>query len=91
MFTIIPSKILAIANTGIVVYFILLYLLYRFGINYILIGVFVELLTIPMLLAQIGFIPLSSLYLVKNKKDPLLITSLLLLTICSIVTLGSFI
>ena len=81
---------LTIINFGIVVYFGLMYLLYIYNIDYVLIGVFRELLTIPLLIAQIIFLVLGIRQLLKHQKQPMLIVSVLLLAICSFFTIGSF-
>jgi len=81
---------LSIINFGIVFYFGLMYLLYIYNIDYVLIGVFRELLTIPLLIAQIIFLVLGIRQLLKHQKQPMLIVSVLLLAICSFFTIGSF-
>ena len=81
---------LSIINFGIVFYFGLMYLLYIYNIDYVLIGVFRELLTIPLLIAQIIFLLLGIRQLLQHQKQPMLIVSILLLAICSFLTIGSF-
>ena len=77
-------------NFAIVSYFIVIWLINFYKIDFVLIGVFRELLTIPFLIAQIVFLVIGIKYLMKNKKSFLLIISVLLLAICSIVTIGTF-
>jgi len=86
----ITNRNLTIVNFSIVTYFVLIYLLNFYKIDFVLIGVFRELLTIPFLIAQIVFLAIGIKYLTKNKKHFLTIVSLLLLTICTTVTIGSF-
>ncbi|EMY80447.1 hypothetical protein pgond44_11893 [Psychroflexus gondwanensis ACAM 44] len=86
----ITNKSLTIVNFAIVSYFIVIWLINFYKIDFVLIGVFRELLTIPFLIAQIVFLVIGIKYLMKNKKSFLLIISVLLLAICSIVTLGTF-
>ena len=64
------TKNLTIINFGIVFYFGLMYLLYIYNIDYVLIGVFRELLTIPLLIAQIIFLVLGIRQLLKHQKQP---------------------
>ena len=84
------EKRLTQINVIIVMYFILLYLVYLFNINFIVIEFFRETLTIPFLVAQIVFLVLGIKHLIKGKSRyyPLII-SLILLFICSILTIGS--
>ena len=86
----ITNRNLTIINFSIVSYFILIWLINYYKIDFILIGVFRELLTIPFLIAQIVFLVIGIKYLIKNPRKPLTIISLLLLAICTIITIGSF-
>ena len=63
----ITNRNLTIINFVIVTYFGLVYLFEFHQIDFVLIGVFVELLTIPFLLAQIFLLPLGIIHLIKNK------------------------
>ena len=81
---------LTIINFVIVFYFILLWLLNFYGIDFVLIGVFRELLTIPFLIAQIIFLIIGIKYLIKNERNLLTVISVLILAICSFITIGSF-
>jgi len=47
-------------------------------------------LTIPFLIAQIVFLIIGIKYLIQNQRDFLIIISVLSLSICSVVTIGSF-
>lgn len=55
MGTLITNKNLTIVNFAIVSYFFLIWLINFYEIDFVLIGVFRELLTIPFLIAQIVF------------------------------------
>lgn len=86
----ITNKNLTIVNFAIVSYFILVWLINYYKIDFVLIGVFRELLTIPFLIAQIIFLVIGINYLIKNKRNFLTIISVLSLAICTIITIGSF-
>lgn len=82
---------LTIINFIIVTYFAGLYLINLYNVDFVLVGVFRELLTIPFLLAQLLFLVLGTIFLITNKNRRLLTTiSLVLLAICSLLTIGSF-
>lgn len=82
---------LTIINFIIVLYFIGLYFINLYKVDFVLVGVFRELLTIPFLFAQLLFLVLGIVFLIKNENRHLLtIISIILLTICAIVTIGSF-
>lgn len=85
------TKSLTIFNFTIVAYFAISYLIYIYQIDFVIIGVFRELLTIPFMLAQIVFLFLSIRFLILEKKFPFgLLFSILALAICSALTIGSF-
>jgi hypothetical protein len=86
----ITSKNLTIINFVIVSYFILIWLISFYKIDFVLIGVFGELLTIPFLIAQIVFLVIGIKFLIKNQKKFLTIVSVLSLAICTIITIKSF-
>ncbi|TYB69498.1 hypothetical protein ES676_13835 [Bizionia saleffrena] len=86
----ITRRNLIIANFAIVSYFVLIWLIDFYEIDFVLIGVFRELLTIPFLFAQIIFLVIDVKFLIKNQKNFLIIISVLLLAICSIITIGTF-
>lgn len=86
----ITNRNLTIINFVIVSYFILIWLINFYKIDFILIGVFGELLTIPFLIAQIVFLVIGIKFLIKHQKHFLTIVSVLLLAICTIITIGSF-
>lgn len=90
MTKLITNKNLIIVNFAIVSYFGLLFVLNFYKIDFVLIGVFRELLTIPFLIAQIVFLIIGIKYLVNNKPGLLTIVSILFLAICTIITIGSF-
>jgi len=84
------SRILIIANFSIVLYFTLIGLINFYKIDVVLIGVFREIFTLPFLIAQIVFLGIGIVYLIKNKRNLLVIISFLSLVICSVITIGSF-
>ena len=86
----ITSRNLTVINFGIVLYFVLIYLINLYEIDFVLIGVFRELLTIPFLLAQIVFLIIGIIFLIKNPKNFLVFVSVLALTICTFLTFRSF-
>lgn len=86
----ITNKNLTIVNFAIVTFFILMWLINYYKIDFALIGVFRELLTIPFLIAQIVFLVIGITYLIKNQRKLLTTISVLSLTICAILTIGSF-
>lgn len=85
------EKKVAIISFIIVAYFLLLYGINFFKIDWVIIGVFRELLTIPFLIAQLVFLFLGIRFLLLNKfQNILTILSVLLLLVSSIFTFGSF-
>jgi hypothetical protein len=90
MNTLFSNRNLTIVNFAIVFYFILIWLVNVYQIDFVLVGVFRELFTIPFLLAQIVFLVIGIIYLMKNKKSLLFMLSVIALAICSIITIGSF-
>ena len=83
------SKQLTIINFVIITYFMLIWLAYVYKLDFVLIGVLIELVTIPLFIAQIVFLAISIKYLVNNKTNKLLTMSVISLSICAIVTIGS--
>lgn len=81
---------LIIVNFTIVFFFILLWLIAHFELDYVLIGVFRELLTIPFLIAQLVFLAVGIKYLFSSQKNFLFVLSVLILAICTVITVGSF-
>ena len=86
----ITNRNLTIINFAIVTYFGLIYLLNFYKVDFVLIGVLREILTIPFLLAQILFLVIGIVYLIKRKTNFLTIISIIVLTISAIFTFGSF-
>ena len=84
------NRNLIIINFVIVTYFGLIYLLNFYKIDYVLIGVFREFLTIPFLIAQIVFLVLGIIHLIKHKTHFLTIISIIGLAISAIYTIGWF-
>ena len=81
---------LTIINFVIVIYFILIWIIDIYKIDIVLIGFLRELLTIPFLITQIVFLVIGIKYLVKDQRDYLTVISILLLAICTGITIGSF-
>lgn len=90
MNTLINNRSLIIINFSIVSYFILIYLINLYKIDFVLIGVFREILTIPFLLAQIVFLIIGIIHLIKNKSNFVTLISVLALATCTFLTIGSF-
>ncbi len=86
----ITNKNLTIVNFRIVSYFVLIWLINFYKIDFVLIGVFSQILIIPFLIAQIVFLVIGINYLIKNQSNLLTIISVLFLTSCAIITIGSF-
>ena len=86
----ITNRNLTIINFIIVSYFIVIYLLYYFKIDAHLIGVFRELLSIPFLIAQLVFLVIGIKHLKHKPRHVLTLISILLLAICTVITIGSF-
>ena len=86
----ITDRKLIIANFTIVSYFVLIWLINVYKIDIVLIGVFRELLTIPFLIAQIVFLVIGINFLIKNQRNALTIISVLSLSCCMLITVGSF-
>jgi hypothetical protein len=90
MRTLVNNNTLTIVNLSIVAYFGLLYLLDFLKIDFVLLGVVREIFTIPFLLAQMLFLVLGIIHVVKHKTHFLTIMSIILLAINAIYTIGSF-
>ncbi len=87
----IKSKYLTLINLIIVTYFVSLYLINVFKIDATIINIFRELLTFPLLVAQLLFLTLSVIHFVNHGiKGSLHILSTILLFTCSVLTIGSF-
>jgi len=86
----INNKNLTTINFSIVAYFVLLYVLNYFKIDFVLIGVLREIFTIPFLLAKLLFLVLGIIHVVKYKTYLLTCISIILLAINTIYTIGSF-
>jgi hypothetical protein len=86
------EKKLIIVNIIIVSYFVLIYIINLYKLDNSIIGVLREMLTIPFLIGQIVLLILGCIFLIKNRKTHFLTkSSIILLAICSIITIGSFI
>jgi hypothetical protein len=87
---IIDEKRLTIINLIIFLYLLSVYLLYIFEVDTIITGFFVELFTIPFLLAQLVFLIIGIKFLIKNKSVKIVTkVSVFLIVISSIITIGS--
>jgi hypothetical protein len=86
----ITNRNLSIINFVIVAYFGVIYSINFYNIDFVLIGVFREILTIPFLLAQIVFLVLGIIHLIKHKTQFLTIISIIALAISAIYTIGWF-
>jgi len=84
------NRNLTLTNLAIVGYFVSLYAVYHYKIDFVLIGVFREILTIPFFFAQFGFLGVGIHFLTKNKWKFATVVSLLALAICTVLTVGSF-
>lgn len=90
MDTLITNRNLTIINFTIVVYFILIWLAHFYQIDFVLIGVFRELLTMPFLIAQIVFLVIGIKYAIEKKRNVPMVISVLALAIYTTITIGSF-
>jgi hypothetical protein len=86
----VTDRKLTLINFSIVFYFLIIYALYFFKVEVVIIGVLQELLSIPFLIAQVVFVVIGIHHLIKYKIKLLTIISLLALVVCSILTIGSF-
>jgi|AntRauMFilla1563_2_1112583.scaffolds.fasta_scaffold06364_1 hypothetical protein len=86
----ITDRNLIIINLIIISYFVLIFLLNYYDINYVLFNVFRELLTLPFMAAQIFFLYIGIKHIIINPSNLITITSSIALTICTIITIGSF-
>lgn len=84
------NKNLTIINFVIVSYFVLLYLINFYELDFVLIGVFRELLTIPFLGAQFFFLLIGIVFLIKYKARFLTIVSIIALVCSTVYTISWF-
>jgi hypothetical protein len=84
------NRNLTIVNFAIVFYFVIIWLIYYHKIDYVIIGVFRELFTIPFLIAQIVFLVIGIKYLISGQRNKLTLVSIFFLVVCAIITIGSF-
>jgi hypothetical protein len=84
------NKNLTIVNFSIVIYFGLLYVLDFFKLDFVLIGVVREIFTIPFMIAQLLFLVLGIIHIIKYKTHLLTFISIVLLAINAIYTVASF-
>ncbi|SDG81487.1 hypothetical protein [Psychroflexus sediminis] len=85
------DKKLSIINFSIVAYFILMWLLYVYQIHFFIIGFLVELLTIPFLIAEVVFLVVGSIHLIKKPIRIVTLVSMLSLGVCAFITFRSLI
>ena len=83
-------KTLTILNLVTVAYFLFIYLVYIFNIRNGIIDVVREMFTIPAMLGQLVLIVMGVISIVKRKSNTMFIVSLVLLIMCTILTIGSF-
>jgi len=86
---VITNRKLTIVNFVIVIYFILIWLINLYKIDFVIIGVFREMFTIPFLIAQLVFLVIGIKFLIENQRTILTVISVLLLAICAVITIGS--
>jgi len=84
------NKTLTAINFSIVLFFVLMWLSYYFKIDFVLLGVVRELMTIPLLLGQVVFLFIGLPYLFKKPRDLWTSVSIIALAICAALTIGSF-
>ncbi len=84
------SRNLIIINFIIITYFALLWLVNFYQLDFVFIGVFKELLTIPFLVTQLFFLIIGVIHLIKYDNNHLMIVSLILLAASTAYTVGSF-
>lgn len=88
---VIDEKRLTIINLIIVAYLLAVYLLYVFKVDTIVTGFFIELFTIPFLLAQLVFLVIGIKFLIKNKSVKTATKiSVFSIVISTVLTVGSF-
>jgi len=92
MHSLLKDKTLFYISLFISGYFLTLYLFYIFELKGWIIGFFGELLTIPIMLAQLIFLGVGIFRFVKIKeaRNKWIITAVIILAISSILTIGSF-
>jgi hypothetical protein len=85
-------RFLTFSNAIIILYFLLLWIVYFAEADHVFIGVIVESLTLPFLVAQFVFLFLSIRFLLQKNifEYKTLTGSLLLLLICVFLTIKSF-
>ncbi len=89
----VSEKQLLAISLIIATYFLTIFLLNFFQVDFTLIGVFREILTVPMLLGQLMFLVVGIIILVRKKESRLkylTVMSVLLLATSSFLTIGSF-
>ena len=85
-----PKKQLLISLL-IVSYFMVIYSLHNYHIDFVLLGVFREILTIPFIIAQFVFLLTGiRLMIFERNQRHLSSLSVILLAICTMTTMGSF-
>lgn len=84
------DKNLTIINFTIVLYFIVMYVLHMYQVDFVVVGFFKELLTIPFLIAQVVFVFAGIYFLIKHKIRIGTLVSVIALVICAFYTIRSF-
>ena len=90
MTKLINNRNLSIINFAIVAFFGIIWLINHYQIDWVLVGVFREILTIPFLIAQLIFLVIGVITIINQKPSVLFLISLLILAICSFITISSF-
>lgn len=81
---------LMLINFAIIFYFCLVYVFYVFKIDFVIIGVFQEMLTIPLMIAQVLFVAIGLNFMMTYQKKTWFMISLMALIVCAILTIRSF-
>jgi len=84
------TSILTKVNLSFVVYFLLVYFIYTYKIEHVLIGVIWEITLLPMMLAPFVFLGISIYTILKKEKNTWFIISVSLLLVCAIILVSSF-
>ncbi len=90
MKSLITNRNIIIVNFTIVSFFILIWLINLYDIKLVIIGIFREILTIPLLISQIVILVIGIKHIIRNRGNFLLLISVLSLAICSMIITTSF-
>lgn len=84
------EKKVSIYSFIIAAYFLLIYFFYENQIDFVLLGIFRELLTIPFLIAQLVFLYIGIRFLIQKKIYVFTLLGVIVLIISSIFTFSTF-